>query len=369
MRKRDYYEILGVDFSAERGENKKAYRRLAHQYHPDKNPGDPLAEESFKEITEAYEVLSDVQKRAAYDRQGHDSTRRGFPGFREPADEPPEKDFLGELFEEIFEDFLGTPYRRAGKNRGADLRYSLEISLEEAAFGSDQTVRFTRNSTCSLCRGSRCAPGTQPVRCPACGGQGALRGQRGFFMVASACERCRGEGRIVLRPCPRCGGEGTRKETFAFKIHTPPGADNGTRLRLPGEGEMGKNGGAAGDLNVLITVRKHPDFNRAGNDLYTEIPLTLDQAIRGAEVKMKTLWGQVRMKVPAKTPPGKVFSLRGLGMPILGRESRGDLKVKIRVEIPSRLTRKEKQALDQFARMDARKKNAEEEAAFKPHKQ
>ncbi len=366
MMKQDYYDLLGVDSSATKEEIKKAYRRLAHQFHPDKNPNNPSAEEAFKRITEAYEILQDAQKRAAYDRHGPSMGRRGFEGFRQPPDVPYNRDFFEEILYEIFDDFVGPVRSRPTRTRGADLRYNLEISLEEAAFGSKQKIQFSRNSICPLCRGSRCSPGTTRIMCPTCDGHGSLRSQRGFFVVETACERCQGEGEIIPRPCSRCGGAGSLKMGFAFKINTPPGAENGTRLRLAGEGEMGRNRGPAGDFYIILSVRKHPLFSRVGNDLYCEVPITLAQAFQGAELEVPTLNGKVRMRVPAKTPSEKVFTLKGLGMPILHQNGRGDLKVKIRVEISSRLSKRDRETLEEINRLNKKGKTGEEGASFQP---
>ncbi len=335
MIKRDYYDLLGVDSRATKEEIKKAYRRLAHQYHPDKNPNNPLAEDLFKQISEAYEVLQDGQKRAAYDRKGPSMGRRGPSGFRQPPEPFFGEGFGKDIFDEVFEDFFRGLRSGPARTRGADLRYRLEISLEEAAFGSEQKIQFSRQSTCPFCEGSRCSPGTSRMTCPSCGGQGSHRSNRGFFLVEAACERCRGEGEIIPRPCPRCGGTGSVKARLAFKVNTPPGAEDGTRLRLAGEGEKGRNGGRAGDLYIAITVRKHPFFTREGNDLYCVVPISLAQALAGADLEVPTLDGKVRIRVPANTPSERVFNLKGLGMPILQRNGRGDLKVKVRVEVPT----------------------------------
>ena len=365
MIKRDYYDLLGIDSLATKEEIKKAYRRLAHQFHPDKNPNNPAAEESFKQITEAYEVLQDAQKRAAYDRHGPSIGHKGYEGFRQPPDVPYGRDLFEDMFGEIFEDFFGAGRSKSARIRGADLRYNLEISLEEAASGSEQKVQFSRHSICPLCRGGRCSPGTSRIKCPACEGYGSLRRSRGFFVVETACERCLGEGEIIPRPCPQCGGSGSLKVGRAFKIHTPPGADNGTRLRLAGEGEMGCNGGPAGDFYVIISVRKHPLFRRVGNDLYCEIPVTLNQAFRGAELEIPTLNGTVRMRVPAKTPSEKVFTLKGRGMPILQKDGRGDLKVKIRVEISSRPSKRDRETIKELNWLNKKGMTGEEEASFR----
>jgi len=364
MIKRDYYDLLGLDRSANREEIKKAYRRLAHQYHPDKNPNNPSAGDHFRLITEAYEILQDTRKRAAYDRQGPSMGRWGFEGFGERPDFSARKDFVDGVFEEILEDFFGADRPRQRKARGADLRFNLEISLEEAAWGSEQKIQFARKSVCPVCRGSRCAPGTQTTVCPYCEGTGSLRGQRGFFIVETTCERCKGEGEYIPRPCPRCGGAGVLKIPQAFKISTPPGADNGTRLRLSGEGEMGRNGGPAGDLYVILSIRRHPVFTRSGNDLTCEIPVELSLAFKGTEVEAPTLKDPVRIKIPPKTPPGKIFILKGMGMPALQGRGRGDLKVQIRVEAPSRPGKKEREMMEELSRQDRKGKMGAEGASF-----
>jgi molecular chaperone DnaJ len=364
MIKRDYYDLLGIDSSATLEEVKKAYRRLAYQYHPDKNPNNPRAEEHFKLITEAYETLHNTQKRAVYDRHGPSIGPRGFEGFREPPDYPSRKDFFEDIFDEILKDFFRTKPPSPKKARGADLRYNLEISLEEAAFGSEQKIHFARKSVCPHCHGSRCAPGTGPAACPTCEGYGSFRSQRGFFMVETACERCKGEGEIIPRPCPRCGGLGSLRVPQIFKIQTPPGADHGTRLRLAGEGEMGKNGGSSGDLYVVLSLAKHPIFSRQGKNLFCDIPIRLSQALKGAELDVPTLKGKVRIRVPAKTPPGKVFILKGLGMPILQGKGRGDLRVRVRVEIPNRASRRDREMLNELNRLGKKGKTDEDEASF-----
>jgi molecular chaperone DnaJ len=290
--------------------------------------------------------------------------RRGFEGFGERPDFSPRKDFVDGIFEEILEDFFGADRPRRRKARGADLRFNLEIPLEEAAWGSEQKIEFTRKSFCPVCRGSRCAPGTQSTVCPYCEGAGSLRGQRGFFIVETACDRCKGEGEYIPRPCPRCGGAGVLKIPQAFKIRTPPGADNGTRLRLAGEGEMGRNGGPAGDLYVVLSIRRHPVFTRSGNDLTCEIPVELSLAFKGTEVEAPTLKEPVRIKIPPKTPPGKIFILKGMGMPALQGRGRGDLKVQIRVEAPRRPGKKEREMMEELSRQGNKGKVGPEEASF-----
>jgi len=351
MFKRDYYDLLGIDPSASPEEIKKAYRRLAHQFHPDKNPGNPASEEHFKRITEAYETLQDAQKRAAYDRRGAAMGGRGFGGFQEAGDFSFRENFVEDFFEGIFENFFRFRGPRPRKSRGADLRYELGISLEEAASGLERQIEVRRMSLCPLCRGSRCSPGTSPIICPACRGTGSFRSQSGFFQVETTCERCRGERHIIPRPCPQCGGMGRLKVTRALRMDIPPGVDNGSRLRLSGEGEMGMHGGPSGDLYVVISVQKHPIFARVGNDILCEAPVTFLQALMGAEIEVPTLEGKARVKVPPRTPAGKIFTLKGQGMPILRGVGRGDQKVTLRVEVPSRLSKRQRELLHEFNRL------------------
>lgn len=356
--KRDYYDLLEIEVTAGPEEIKKAYRRLAHRYHPDKNPGDPAAEEQFKRITEAYEVLQDDRKRADYNRYGRRKGRGGFAGSREPFTSPfgtPfERETIDDFLGEMFKEFFGEPRPRSGKNKGADLRLNLELSLEEAAFGSEQTIRFLRSSICPQCRGSRCSPGTAPMICPVCRGVGALRVQRGFFVVESTCSRCRGNGRIILQSCSACGGNGFVKIRREMRVNIPAGVEDGTRLKVHGEGEIGARGGKAGDLNIFVSIRKHSLFDRVGKDLFCEVPLTLLQALVGAEIEIPTLKGRIRMKVPAGLSSGKLLVVKGEGMPHLQEAGRGDLKVRIRLEIPSKLNRQERETLDEFKRKKRR---------------
>ena len=364
MIKRDYYDLLGIDSSASLEEIKKAYRRLAHRYHPDKNPSNPTAEEQFRLITEAYEILQDVGKRSAYDRRGPFPGRKGFEGFRSSPGFSGAKDVFDGIFNEILEDFFGAESPKAKEKRGADLRYHLEISLEEAAFGSEKSIQFNRKSVCLLCGGSRCAPGAEPELCPDCEGKGTLQSQRGFFIVETACRRCRGEGEYMPRPCPRCGGGGYLKTCQAFTIQTPPGAEKGTRLRLAGEGEMGQNGGPPGDLFVVLSVLQHPVFVRLGNDLQCEVSVPLIQAFRGGEIQVPTLRGTVRMKMPPKTPSGEIFTLKGLGMPLFQKKGKGNLRLKIRVEAPVHPTKQELEMMGELGRQNKMGKTAPGKASF-----
>ncbi len=336
MKRRDYYVLLGIDRSATPQEIKRSYRRLAHQFHPDKNPGNPAAEEHFKLVTEAYHVLIDGQKRAAYDRLNFSGTQWDFESFRDSGSSSSAKDVHDDILGEIFEGLFGTrgPARR--RARGADFRYRVEISLEEAALGSSREIRIPRISVCPSCRGTKCHPGTEPVPCPVCRGHGSLRAQQGLFSVNQTCGNCQGEGEVILQTCFQCQGKGWVKTHRTLRVDIPPGADEGSRFRLKREGEQGKNGGPAGDLYVIISVKRHPYFTRQGNDLLCEVQITPSQASRGAEIEVPTLRGKVKMKVPAGVVSGSVFTLKSEGMPILQSDGRGDQKVTIRVGKPSR---------------------------------
>ncbi len=344
MDKKDYYDILGISRDASQEDIKRAYRRLAHQYHPDKNPGDKRAEERFKEINEAYEVLKDPDKRATYDRFG--SVSGGFEGFRDFADFGFATDFQ-DIFGDIFGDFFGTSRRRRGQ-RGTDLRYNLEISFEEAAFGTEKEIEIPKTDRCIRCDGSGARRGTSPVICPTCGGRGQIRFQQGFFTVSRPCHTCRGEGRVIKDPCPECAGTGRVKTVKTVKVKIPPGVDTGTRLRIGGEGEYGIHGGAPGDLYVDISVRPHPVFKRNNNDIICEVPISFPQAALGAEIEVPTLDGKVRLKIPAGTQSGRVFRLKGKGIPHIHGYGRGDENVIINVETPTRLTRRQKELLEEF---------------------
>ncbi|MBP1717652.1 MAG: dnaJ [Deltaproteobacteria bacterium] len=347
--KQDYYDLLGLDSEATADEIKKAYRRLAHQYHPDKNPDNPRAEEFFKRLSEAYQTLQDPQKRAAYDRFGPSSGGRRSGGPGRPDDFFYRQETINDFFDDFFEDFLGAVKPQARRRRGADLMYSLEIGLENAFSGTEQEVKILRKTFCPVCQGSRCAPGTHPVPCPNCGGKGALRTQRGFFVTDSACARCQGLGELVLKPCGRCGGKGRIQIRQTVKIRIPPGVDEGTRLRLKGAGEKSDSGGSIGDLYIVISVRKHPVFTRTGNDLFCEVSISLKDAIAGIEIEAPALPDPVRLKIPAGTCPGKIFILKGKGMPVLNGKGFGDQKVKVNVQMPKRPTARQREILTEWA--------------------
>jgi molecular chaperone DnaJ len=351
-RKRDYYDVLGVNPGAGEDEIKRAYRKLAVQLHPDRNPGSKDAEERFKEVNEAYQVLSDPDKRAQYDRFGHAAFQGpagpgGFGGF----------DFtqgFEEVFSDIFGDFFGTGRgrSRARSRRGDDLRYDLEIDFEEAARGTEKVVHFQRLAQCEACGGTRARGGSTGARtCPNCRGTGQVRTQQGFFSISTTCNQCRGEGSIIADPCPKCQGQGRVRKQEALSVRIPPGVDNGSRLKLRGEGEAGYGGGPHGDLYVVIQVKEHPLFVRQDNDVIVEVPVSFPQAALGCEIEVPTLEGKVKLRIPAGTQSGKVFRLKGKGIVDLHGYGRGDQLVKISVETPRHLTARQRQLLEEFAKV------------------
>ena len=350
MAKRDYYEVLGVNRNASETEIKKAYRKLALKYHPDKNSGDKQAEEAFKEVTEAYAVLSDGQKRATYDQFGHAGlgaqggfSSGGFGG-------TPFEDIFGE-FGDIFGDLFGGGGSRRGRGRrGDDLRYNLTIAFEEAATGLDTKVQIPRHLTCDSCQGSGAKPGTGPRVCHTCQGSGQLRFQQGFFTLTRPCNVCGGQGQVIEDPCPTCKGTGRTRGKKSLSLKIPPGVETGTRLKLSGEGEPGIGGAPAGDLYVVLTVREHPIFRREGYDVICEVPISFAQAALGAELEVPTLEGKVKLKVPPGTQSGKIQKLSGQGFPVLQGYGRGDQLVVLRVETPTKLTGRQKELLEEFAR-------------------
>lgn len=344
--KRDYYEILGVSPDASPEEIKKAYRKLAHAHHPDKNPGDTSAEERFKEIGEAYAVLSDAEKRESYNRFG--TAGRGGEGF---GDFDPG---FGSIFDDIFEGFFGGRAGRSTRSahRGADLRYNLEIRFEDAATGIEKEIVIPRLETCATCRGSGAKPGSQPVVCKTCRGTGQVRFSQGFLTVSQTCSRCRGEGRIVEHPCAACRGLGQTKAERTLTVKVPAGVETGTRLKLTGEGEAGVRGGVPGDLYVVIVVKEHPLFTRQGDDIYCEVPVSFTQAALGAQIDIPTIAGKTTLKVPPGTQTGAEFRLRGKGFPNVRGYGRGDLLARIFVEVPTHLTAKQRDLLEQYAELE-----------------
>lgn len=350
MSKRDYYEVLGVAKNASEADMKSAYRKLAVKYHPDKNPGDKEAEERFKEAAEAYAVLSDKQKRAAYDRYGHAGAGgQGF-GF-DPAGFSNIEDIF-DLFG--FGDMFGggRSGKRSGAQRGADLRYDLEISLEEAAEGKEQQLRIPRLEQCLECSGNGSEKGSEPERCQGCGGSGQTRYQQGFFSVMRTCPNCSGRGQIIRNPCPECRGAGRVQREKSLEIRIPAGVETGSRLRISGEGEAGAGGGSSGDLYVVIHVKEHRQFERQGANLYSSVPVTFAQAALGDEVSVKTLDGEEKLKVPSGTQTGTVFRLKNNGMPILGGRGRGDLFVAAIVVTPKKLSKEQKKLFEELSKVE-----------------
>ncbi|MGA9519880.1 MAG: molecular chaperone DnaJ [Myxococcaceae bacterium] len=341
QQKKDYYEVLGVPRDVAAQELKSAYRKVALQHHPDRNPGDSTAEDKFKEAAEAYEVLSDPEKRARYDRFGH---AQGF-NFEGGFSSANINDIFGEIFGDIFG--AGRP-RRGGRARGADLRYNLEIAFEEAAFGCEVQVKIPRPKRCEPCEGTGSAS-KQTRTCPTCGGAGEVRFTQGFFAVSRTCNQCSGVGKVVADPCTVCSGRGKLESETTLTVKIPGGVDTGTRVRLSGEGEPGEHGGPPGDLYVVVHVREHPIFVREEFEVLCEVPISFTQAALGANIDVPTLDGKVKMKVPPGTQTGKVFRLKGKGVPRLQSTGRGDQHVRVVIETPAELSREQRELLEKFA--------------------
>ncbi|MYF27444.1 MAG: molecular chaperone DnaJ [Gammaproteobacteria bacterium] len=344
MAKRDYYEVLGVDHGASEADVKKAYRRLAMKYHPDRNPDDADAEERFKEASEAYEILADTEKRERYDRYGHagvEGMASGFDGF---------SGNFSDIFSDVFGDLFsaGRGRSRSSVQRGGDLRYSLEITLEQAVVGDTVEIRVPSLHLCGDCDGTGATAGTSPVDCPSCGGTGQLRVSQGFMAFQQTCPRCRGVGKVIKDPCRACNGGGRveRRETLSVKV--PPGIDDGDRLRLTGKGDAGMHGGPPGDLYVQFSVAEHPIFERDGRNLYCDVPLSFVDAVLGGEIDVPTLDGRVKLKVPAETQTGRLFRLRGRGCPSARGGATGDLLCRMVIETPVRLSEHQKELLREF---------------------
>ncbi len=356
MPRKDYYQVLGVARDAPAEEIKKAYRQQALKHHPDRNPGSKEAEERFKEAAEAYSVLADAEKRSVYDRFGHDGLRgegfQGFSGF-DPSVFEDFEDILGNFFGFSFGGLFGGRERGRGarRSRGQDVALEVEIGLEEAAAGVEREIRINRAEACPACKGSKRKPGTQATSCPACGGRGQVRYQQGFFTLARTCPRCQGGGEINASPCESCQGRGRVKEKRTLKVRIPAGVDNGSRLRLVGEGEAGDEGMPAGDLYVVTRVRKHPFFEREGNDLACEIAITFTQAALGARIEIPTLDGNEVLKIPPGAQPGEIVRLKGKGVPDVSGRRKGDLFIKVQVKTPENLSKEQKALLGKLAEL------------------
>jgi molecular chaperone DnaJ len=363
MAKQDYYETLGVQRAASDAELKAAFRKLAMQHHPDRNPGDAECEHRFKELGEAYEVLKDPQKRAAYDRFGHAAFEQGMgggPGFG--------ADFAS-AFSDIFDDLFGMGGRRggrgSGRERGADLRYNMEITLEEALDGKTAELRLPTAVTCDDCSGTGAKTGTKPKTCAHCGGQGKIRHAQGFFTLERTCPICGGRGQVIENPCDTCSGSGrvTRERTLSVNI--PPGVEDGTRIRLAGEGEAGVRGGSPGDLYIFLSIASHPFFQRDGADLHCRVPISIVTASLGGEFEVPAIGGAMtRVKVPAGTQSGRRFRLQGKGMPVLRSKQTGDMYVQVVVETPQKLTKRQKELLAEFDRLSSAETQPEAEGFF-----
>nr|MDL4810577.1 molecular chaperone DnaJ [Brucella abortus] len=361
----DYYEALGVTRTADDKTLKAAFRKLAMQYHPDRNPDDPEAERKFKEIGEAYETLKDPQKRAAYDRFGHAAFENGgmgggfgngFGGAGGFAD----------IFEDIFGEMMGGGRRRSngGRERGADLRYNMEVTLEEAYAGKTAQIRVPTSITCDECSGSGAKPGSQPTTCTMCSGSGRVRAAQGFFSVERTCPGCNGRGQIIKDPCEKCHGQGRVTQERSLSVNIPTGIEDGTRIRLAGEGEAGLRGGPAGDLYIFLSVKPHEFFQRDGADLYCKVPISMTTAALGGQFEVSTLDGtQTRVKVPEGTQNGKQFRLKGKGMPVLRQSVTGDLYIQIDIETPQNLSKRQRELLEEFEKLSSQE-NSPKSAGF-----
>lgn len=351
-KKRDYYEVLGLAREATGEEVKRAYRKLAVKFHPDKNPGDPHAEEMFKELGEAYDVLIDADKRAAYDRFGHAAFAQGAAGrggFHDPFDIFREV-FGGGGGAGIFETFFGgAAADRDTHQRGSDLRYDMQITLEEASFGTEKEIEIRKLDTCDQCNGSGAEAGSRSINCPTCAGRGQVISSRGFFQVSQTCPRCRGAGQIIEKPCHKCGGEGRVENSSRIKLKIPAGIGSGSRLRSSRNGEAGIRGGPPGDLYVVLHIKEHPVFQRDEDDLHCEVPISFPLAALGGEIPVPTLEGKANLKIPAGTQSGQIFKLRGKGIANLEGRGRGDLLARVMVEVPTRLNSEQRRKLEEFS--------------------
>ncbi len=352
MSKKDYYEILGISKSASGEEIKKAYRKLAFEHHPDRNPEDPHAEQKFKEASEAYEVLGDPEKRSNYDRFGHAGVNgQHYQEYNSAQD-------IFDTFSDIFGDVFGfgSGRRRGPKARpGADLRYNLTISFEDAVRGTDTELQIPKDVLCSTCNGSGVEPGYRPETCKHCGGRGQIFQTQGFFRIASPCPVCRGSGQMIENPCQQCKGGGRIREKRNLKVHVPAGVDNGSRLRLHGEGEAGEYGAPDGDLYVVIYVEEHETFQRQGQDLIVPVELNMVQAALGDKIEVPSLDGPIPMNIPKGTQSGQSFKLKGLGVPHLGSTNKGDLIVQVKVLTPTKLNKRQEELLREFSELEEQK--------------
>jgi molecular chaperone DnaJ len=366
MAKRDYYEVLGVPRDADEKTLKSAFRKLAMQLHPDKNPGDAAAEARFKEAGEAYEVLKDPQKRAAYDRFGHAAFENGMGGGRGGAEGFGAS--MADIFDDIFGEFMGGGRRgrSGGRERGADLRYNLDdLTLEEAYAGKTVEIRVPTSITCTVCSGSGAKPGTQPTTCRTCGGAGKVRASQGFFTIERTCPTCQGRGSTISDPCEACSGSGRTVQERTLSVNIPAGIEDGTRIRLAGEGEAGVRGGPPGDLYIFVSLKPHALFQRDGADLYCRVPISMTTAALGGAFEVPTIAGdKQKVRVPEGTQTGKQFRLRGTGMPVLRSRDRGDMYITVVVETPQNLSRRQRELLEEFERQSSGETHPESSGFF-----
>lgn len=367
--KRDLYETLGVAKTADEKELKSAFRKLAMKYHPDKNPGDAQAEHTFKEINEAYETLKDPQKRAAYDRYGHAAFEQGGMGPGGMGGMGGGAGGFSDIFEDIFGEMMGGGRQRqrasGGRERGADLRYNMEITLEEAFAGKTAQIRVPTSITCDVCSGSGAKPGTQLKTCTTCQGSGRVRAAQGFFSIERTCPTCQGRGTIIPEPCTKCHGQGRVTEERSLSVNIPAGIEDGTRIRLSGEGEAGMRGGPSGDLYIFLSVKPHEFYQRDGSDLYCSVPISMTTAALGGKFDVQTLDGtKSRVTVPEGTQAGKQFRLKGKGMPVLRSNQVGDLYIQIQIETPQKLTKRQRELLQEFAEISSKDNNPESSGFF-----
>jgi len=356
MAKDDYYSVLGVEKGADEATIKRAYRKLAMQYHPDQNAGDKGAEQKFKEINEAYDVLKDGQRRAAYDQFGHAAFEGGgFGGGRGPQGAHGFGQDFSDVFEDLFGDFMGgggggrQRQRRSSARRGSDLRFNLKIDLEDAFFGKEQSIDVTSSATCGDCSGSGAKAGSKPQTCRDCQGTGRQRMQQGFFMVERTCGNCQGAGEVISDPCRTCSGSGRVQKKKSLSVKIPAGVEEGTRIRLSGEGEAGIRGGPTGDLYIFISIKAHPFFKRSGETLHCKIPIPVTDAMMGGSMEAPTIEGKVaKVKIPAGTQTGRQFRLKGKGMPVLNSSRVGDMIIEVNVETPVNLSKKQKELMKEF---------------------
>jgi molecular chaperone DnaJ len=362
MSKRDYYEILGVARSCDEKVLKATYRKLAMQYHPDRNPGDHTAEIRFKEVNEAYDALKDPQKRAAYDRFGHAAFEQGAGGGFNG-------DFaasMSDIFDNIFGDFVGGGRRqRAGRERGADLRYNMEITLEEAYAGKTAEIRVPTRLACDVCSGTGAKPGSSPKMCPTCDGHGRIRSAQGFFSIERTCPNCHGRGEVISDPCGNCSGSGRVSRERTLSVNIPAGIEDGTRIRLAGEGEAGLRGGPGGDLYIFLSLKPHEFFQRDGADIFCRVPVSITTAALGGQFEVPTVdGGRTKVKVSEGTQSGNQFRLKGKGMPVLRSSQMGDMYIQVQVETPQKLSRRQRELLEEFERASSPENNPQSTGFF-----